>query len=38
LIVVPCLYNIMAPDKDRSHAVRQELDAADAEEEELVHH
>ncbi len=39
LIVVPCLYSIMAPEKDRSRAVREELDAADAvEEEELVHH
>jgi HAE1 family hydrophobic/amphiphilic exporter-1 len=39
LIVVPCLYHIMAPEKDRSHATRQELDTADAqEEEELIHH
>jgi len=39
LIVVPCLYDIMAPNKDSSQAVRHELDTADAhEEEELVHH
>jgi HAE1 family hydrophobic/amphiphilic exporter-1 len=38
LIVVPCLYDIMAPAKDRSQEVRHELDTADAEEEELVHH
>jgi HAE1 family hydrophobic/amphiphilic exporter-1 len=36
LLVVPCLYDLMAPDKDRSRHVREELDAADAalEEEE----
>ena len=33
LIVVPCLYDIMAPNKDSSHHVRRELDTADAEEE-----
>jgi multidrug efflux pump subunit AcrB len=40
LIVVPCLYDIMAPKNDRSQAVRHELDTADAheEEEELIHH
>jgi HAE1 family hydrophobic/amphiphilic exporter-1 len=39
LIVVPCLYHIMAPEKDRSQNVREELDTADAEqEEELIHH
>ena len=37
LLVVPCLYDLMAPDKDRSLHVRQELDAADAEEEEQAH-
>ena len=40
LIVVPCLYDIMAPVEDRSHKVRQELDLADAREDatpELVH-
>ncbi len=31
LLVVPCLYDIMAPVEDSSHRVRQELD--DAEEE-----
>jgi len=39
LIVVPCLYHIMAPEKDHSQLVRNELDTADAEqEEELIHH
>jgi HAE1 family hydrophobic/amphiphilic exporter-1 len=41
LIVVPCLYDIMAPTQDRSHQIRQELDLADVEKEtepELVHH
>jgi hydrophobe/amphiphile efflux-1 (HAE1) family protein len=34
LIVVPCLYDLMAPIEDSSHHVRKELDAADAEEVE----
>ena len=34
LIVVPCLYDIMAPAKDRSRSVREELALADAEEME----
>lgn len=40
LIVVPCLYDLMAPSVDRSRSVREELDTADAAEEaeELVHH
>ena len=41
LIVVPCLYDLMAPVEDRYRHVRQELDTADAEqktEEELLHH
>jgi HAE1 family hydrophobic/amphiphilic exporter-1 len=39
LLVVPCLYDLMAPIEDSSHHVRRELDAADAEEEaELVRH
>ncbi len=39
LLVVPCLYDLMAPIEDSSHHVRQELDTADAgEEAELVHH
>jgi hydrophobe/amphiphile efflux-1 (HAE1) family protein len=39
LLVVPCLYSLMAPKKDKSHHVRLELDAADAleEEPELAH-
>jgi hydrophobe/amphiphile efflux-1 (HAE1) family protein len=40
LLVVPCLYDLMAPVEDSSHHVRQELDAADVEEEreaELAH-
>ena len=40
LIVVPCLYYIMAPNKDRSQHIRLELDAADQETEaelELLH-
>jgi len=38
LLVVPCLYDLMAPIEDSSRHVRQELDTADAEEEaELVH-
>jgi hydrophobe/amphiphile efflux-1 (HAE1) family protein len=37
LLVVPCLYDLMAPDLDRSRHVRDELDVADEEEEaELV--
>ncbi|MCE0521442.1 MAG: efflux RND transporter permease subunit [Methylacidiphilales bacterium] len=40
LLVVPCLYDLMAPIEDSSHHVRQELDAADAleEEPELARH
>ncbi len=34
LLVVPCLYDLMAPEKDHTRHVRQELDAADAEEDE----
>ena len=34
LLVVPCLYDIMAPVEDKSHKVRLELDDADAREEE----
>jgi HAE1 family hydrophobic/amphiphilic exporter-1 len=34
LLVVPCLYDLMAPIEDSSHHVRRELDAADAREEE----
>ncbi len=34
LLVVPCLYDLMAPIEDRSHDIRQELDAADAYEHE----
>jgi HAE1 family hydrophobic/amphiphilic exporter-1 len=34
LLVVPCLYDLMAPDQDKSRPVREELNAADAEEEE----
>jgi hydrophobe/amphiphile efflux-1 (HAE1) family protein len=40
LLVVPCLYDIMAPVEDKSHHIRKELDAADLEEEtepELAH-
>jgi len=36
LIVVPCLYDLMAPHEDRSRAAREELDAA--EEAELALH
>jgi len=37
LLVVPCLYHLMAPIEDSSHHIRLELDAADAREEaELV--
>jgi hydrophobe/amphiphile efflux-1 (HAE1) family protein len=37
LIVVPCLYDVMAPDEDQSRQVRQELESADLEpEEELL--
>ncbi|HUB65918.1 MAG TPA: efflux RND transporter permease subunit [Candidatus Methylacidiphilales bacterium] len=37
LLVVPCLYDIMAPEEDKSRPVREELDSADAEEhEEMV--
>jgi hydrophobe/amphiphile efflux-1 (HAE1) family protein len=32
LLVVPCLYDLMAPDKDKSRHVREELNAADEEE------
>ena len=41
LLVVPCLYDLMAPVKDSSQQIRQELDLADAKEEsveELIHH
>jgi HAE1 family hydrophobic/amphiphilic exporter-1 len=39
LLVVPCLYDLMAPVEDKSHHARRELDAADAEHEpELVGH
>jgi hydrophobe/amphiphile efflux-1 (HAE1) family protein len=41
LLVVPCLYDLMAPIEDSSRHVRQELDAADAREEaepELIRH
>ncbi len=43
LFVVPCLYDLMAPEKDRTLHVREELDAADALDEEeapseLAHH
>jgi hydrophobe/amphiphile efflux-1 (HAE1) family protein len=39
LLVVPCLYDLLAPVDDKSHHVRQELDAADAHEEmELARH
>ncbi|MCE0498864.1 MAG: efflux RND transporter permease subunit [Methylacidiphilales bacterium] len=40
LVVVPCLYDIMAPEEDKSRPTREELDAADAREEEeaLAHH
>ena len=41
LIVVPCLYDIMAPAQDSSERVRRELDTADAgepSERELAHH
>jgi HAE1 family hydrophobic/amphiphilic exporter-1 len=34
LIVVPCLYDLMAPQKDASRDVRNELDTVDAEVEE----
>jgi hydrophobe/amphiphile efflux-1 (HAE1) family protein len=34
LLVVPCLYDLMAPNVDKSRHVRQELDNADAEDEE----
>ena len=34
LLVVPCLYDLMAPIEDSSHHVRKELDAADAREAE----
>ncbi len=34
LLVVPCLYDLMAPDTDRSRHVREELDSADADDEE----
>jgi hydrophobe/amphiphile efflux-1 (HAE1) family protein len=35
LVVVPCLYSIMAPEEDRSARIREELDLADAEVEEV---
>jgi HAE1 family hydrophobic/amphiphilic exporter-1 len=40
LIVVPCLYDILAPEEDKSRPAREELDRADAREEEaeLAHH
>jgi HAE1 family hydrophobic/amphiphilic exporter-1 len=40
LLVVPCLYDILAPEEDKSRPAREELDRADAreEEEEMVHH
>ena len=39
LLVVPCLYDLMAPSVDKSRHIRQELDHADAEEElELAEH
>jgi HAE1 family hydrophobic/amphiphilic exporter-1 len=38
LLVVPCLYDLMAPVEDTSHHVHRELDTADAEEYELVGH
>jgi hydrophobe/amphiphile efflux-1 (HAE1) family protein len=41
LIVVPCLYDLMAPVEDGSRHVRKELDDADAVhelEDELLHH
>jgi multidrug efflux pump subunit AcrB len=40
LIVVPCLYDVLAPEEDKSRPAREELDAADAKEEEeaLAHH
>jgi HAE1 family hydrophobic/amphiphilic exporter-1 len=34
LLVVPCLYDLMAPDTDKTRHVREELNAADAEEEQ----
>jgi HAE1 family hydrophobic/amphiphilic exporter-1 len=30
LLVVPCLYDLMAPDRDASRPIREELDMADA--------
>ena len=33
LLVVPCLYDLMAPHEDRSRPVREELDAAEEAEE-----
>ena len=36
LIVVPCLYDILAPHEDASRPVREELDAADLEEAEAL--
>jgi len=42
LLVVPCLYSLLAPVGDRSQQVREELDVADAQEAEaeaeLAHH
>jgi hydrophobe/amphiphile efflux-1 (HAE1) family protein len=36
LIVVPCLYDLIAPHEDRGRAVREELDAAEEAEIELA--
>jgi hydrophobe/amphiphile efflux-1 (HAE1) family protein len=36
LLVVPCLYDLMAPHEDRGRAVREELDAAEEAEAELA--
>jgi HAE1 family hydrophobic/amphiphilic exporter-1 len=36
LLVVPCLYDLMAPASDRSRRVREELDQADRKREEEV--
>jgi len=36
LLVVPCLYDLMAPHEDRGRAVREELDAAEDAEAELA--
>jgi Cu/Ag efflux pump CusA len=34
LLVVPCLYDLIAPHEDRGRAVREELDAAEETEDE----